>query len=91
MAGVRGKGAPCDLHRSSSPGLMMVNKPFITEEVRNFTRHFARDENYGSDLCGNIHFTDSQCFGETDRLWRYFVIVPVTFLGQLSVDKGKKE
>jgi len=69
----------------------MVNKRFITEEVRNFTRHFARDRNYGSDLRRNIHFTDSQCFGETDRLWRYFVIVLVTFLGQFSVDKGEKE
>jgi len=27
---------------------------------------------------------------KVDRLWRYFVIVLVTFLGQFSVDKGKK-
>lgn len=91
MAGDRGKGAPCDLHRSSSPGLMIINKRFITEEVRKFTRHFARDGNCGSGLCNNIHFTDRQCFGERDRSWRYFVIVLVTFIGHFSVGKGKEE
>jgi hypothetical protein len=91
MAGDRGKGAPCDLHRSSSPGLMLINKRFITEELRKFTRHFARDGNYGSGLRINIHFTDRQCFGEMDRSWRYFVIVLATFIGQFSVGTGKKE
>ena len=91
MAGDRGTGAACDLHRSSSSGLMMGNKRFMTEEVRNFTGHFARDGNCGSDLRSNIHFTDSQCFVEMDRSWWYFVIVLVTFLGQFSVEKGKKE
>jgi hypothetical protein len=90
MAGDRGKRAPCDPHRSSSPGLMMINRRLITVEVRNFTRHFARDENYGSGLCRNIHFTDRRCFGEMDRSWRYFVIVLVTFLGRFSLVKGEK-
>jgi hypothetical protein len=90
MVGDRGKSAPCDLHRSSSPGLMFINKRFITLEVRNFTRHFARDDNYRSGLRRNIHCRDSRCFGEMDRSWRNFVIVMVTFLGRLSLGKGEK-
>ena len=87
MAGDRGKGAPCDLHRSSSPGLMMVNKQFITKELRKFTRHFARDGICVSGLRGNIHFTDRQCFGEMDRLWRFFVIVVCVLLGISSASE----
>jgi len=90
MAGDREKGTACDLH-SSSPGLVLINKRFIAQEVRKFTRHFARDGNCGSGLCINIHYTYRLCCEEMNRSWRYFVIVLVTFSGQFSVGKGKKE